>query len=233
MAVLSAGAAKGVVDALAPAFQQATGITIAGTFGAVGTIRERFLAGEACDVLILTATMLEGLADEGRVLPETHAVLGEVPTGIAVRHGDPHPAVADAPALRASLARAPAWYCPDTARATAGIHFLRVLRDLGLESDAADRIHAYPSGAVAMQALAESASAGAIGCTQVTEILYTPGVDLVGVLPAALSLATRYAVAVNARAREPDLARSLVRLLTSRDTLELRARGGFIATACC
>jgi molybdate transport system substrate-binding protein len=232
LAVLSAGAAKGVVDAMTPDFGQAEGVSIAGTFGAVGTIRERFLAGEACDVLILTDAMLDELARAGSVMADTRGSLGDVPTGIAVRHGDPHPAIGDANALRASLARASAWYCPDTARATAGIHFLRSVRALGLDALAADRIRAYPSGAVAMQALAQPGAAGALGCTQVTEILYTPGVDLVGVLPAPFALATPYGVAVNAHAHHPELARRFARLLSGEHSREVRTRGGFIATVC-
>jgi molybdate transport system substrate-binding protein len=231
LAVLSAGAAKGVVDAMTPRFAQAEGASIAGAFGAVGTIRERFLAGEACDVLILTDAMLDELARTGSVMPDTRAGLGDVPTGIAVRHGEPHPAIGDANALRAGLARSSEWYCPDTTRATAGIHFLRAVRDLGLDALAADRIRSYPSGAIAMQALARAGAAGALGCTQVTEILYTPGVDLVGVLPAPFALATPYGVAVNARAPYPELARRFARLLSGEHSREVRTRGGFIATA--
>jgi len=233
LAVLSAGAAKGVVEAMTPDFAQAEGASIAGIFGAVGTIRERFLAGEACDVLILTDAMLDELARAGRVLPDTRASLGDVPTGIAVRHGDPHPAIGDANALRASLARASGWYCPDTARATAGIHFLRSVRELGLDTLAEDRIHAFPSGAIAMQALAQPGAAGAVGCTQVTEILYTPGVDLVGVLPAPFALATPYGVAVNVQAHHPEPARRFARLLSGEHSREVRTRGGFIATVRC
>ena len=98
------------------------------------------------------------LRAEVGVAPDTRATLGDV----ADRHRRPsrraapcHRRRADRCA-RASLA-ANAWYCPDTARATAGIHFLRVLRDLGLDGEVADRIRAYPSGAIAMQALAQSA----------------------------------------------------------------------------
>ena len=47
-----------------------------------------------------------------------------------------------------------------------------------------------------MRALADTTGPGAVGCTQVTEILYTPGVDLVGPLPAEFTLATMYSVAV-------------------------------------
>ena len=66
-----------------------------------------------------------------------------------------------------------------------------------------------------------------------TEILYTPGVELVGVLPPPFALATPYSVAVNADAPHPDLARRFAHLLTAEDSREIRARGGFIATVRC
>ena len=52
--VLSGGAAKGLIGALRPAFAECCGADIEGTFGAVGVMKEKVLAGEACDVAILT-----------------------------------------------------------------------------------------------------------------------------------------------------------------------------------
>ena len=54
-----------------------------------------------------------------------------------------------------------------------------------------------------MRALAESHDAAAIGCTQVSEILYTSGVELVGVLPREFGLTTTYSAAI---CRDADLA---------------------------
>lgn len=233
LVLLSAGAAKGVVEALAPAFRDEAGVGIAGTFGAVGAIREQFVAGDRCDVLILTAAMLDDLAREGRIDGGSIAPLGQVATGVAVRAGDPHPPIGDRAALRDCFAHAQALYCPDTERATAGIHFVRVLRELGLWPGAEARIRAFPSGAVAMRALADAAGPGLVGCTQVTEILYTPGVDLVGTLPPEFALATTYAVAVAARAPHAGLARRFAALLAGPATRGLRERGGFFAAAGC
>jgi len=50
--VLSGGAAQGVVIALAAGFRAATGYEIDGTFGAVGAMKEKLLAGTPADVLI-------------------------------------------------------------------------------------------------------------------------------------------------------------------------------------
>ena len=226
--VLSAGAAKGVVLTLASAFEAETGIAIDATFDSAGAIRTAFEGGAACDVVILPAAMLDTLASQERIEGDSVAALGRVPTGIAVAAGDRTPVVDTADALRGSLAEASALYCPDTARATAGIHFAGVLRTLGLYDAALSRLRTYPNGARAMAELAANGPEGALGCTQITEILYTPGVTLVAPLPVPFELATIYAVAVAANATSNRAARAFAERLTGSETHPLRLAAGFL-----
>lgn len=225
--LLAAGAAKGLVAALETAFGDATGAAIRGTFGAVGAIRERLLEGSPCDLLILTGAMLDDLARAGLVDGATIAPLGRVRTGVAVRAGDPRPAIGDRDALSAAFVNADAIYLPDPERATAGIHFMKVLRALGIDQSVAARLRPHPNGAAAMAALAATKDVRPIGCTQSTEILYTPGVALVGVLPAEFELATVYSAGISTGARHPELAARLLALLTSEASAPLRTKGGF------
>jgi molybdate transport system substrate-binding protein len=48
VSLLSGGAAQGLVEALAPRFKAETGYTIAGSFGAVGAMRDRLLSPPIC-----------------------------------------------------------------------------------------------------------------------------------------------------------------------------------------
>jgi molybdate transport system substrate-binding protein len=225
--LLSAGAAKGVVQALESAFGVEVGVALHATFGAVGAIHEAFDHGAACDAIVLTAAMIGALADEGRVRRDTIAPLGRVRTGVAVADGEPLPAIADPMQLSASLRAASAIYFPDPERATAGMHFVKVLRTLGVYDEVTPRLRPYPNGAAAMQALADAHLSGALGCTQVTEIRYTRGVTLVGVLPPEFELATVYAAAVARDTRSPDDARRFVEWLTGPRSRALRSDGGF------
>ena len=229
--VLSAGAAKAVVEALAAPFESAANVRIAATFDAAGAVRDALVGGAPCDVVILPAAMQDALAAQGRVDPASVAPLGGVPTGIAVAAGDRWPAVGDADALRASLLAATALYCPDIERATAGIHFAGVLRALGIDGPSAAKLRAYPNGARAMAALAAGGVQGAIGCTQVTEILYTPGVALVAPLPAPFRLTTVYSIAVSRNAGSPAAARALAARVVGREADALRRAGGFLEPA--
>ncbi len=225
--LLCAGAAQGLVKALQQRFQDETGAALQARFGAVGAMKEALLAGEPCDVMVVTAAMVDALAAEGLLRADTRAALGRVRTGVAVRAGDAAPEVATPEALRNALRAADAVFFPDAERSTAGIHFAGVLRQLGLWDELQGRLRTYPNGATAMRELGASTAARPIGCTQVTEIRYTAGITLVAVLPSQFELATVYTAAVTATARDPALAARFVALLAGAEALPLRAAGGF------
>nr|WP_316640829.1 substrate-binding domain-containing protein [uncultured Roseateles sp.] len=225
--LLCAGAAQGLVKALQQRFADATGATVQGRFGAVGAMKEALLAGEACDVMLVTEAMIQSLIVEGRLRAGSEAALGRVRTGVAVRSGELLPDVGTPETLKAALLAADAIYFPDPQRATAGIHFAKVMRELGIHDELEGRFRTFPNGATAMRELAADTSPRAIGCTQVTEINYTPGVLLAGALPKAFELATQYSAALSAQAAEPELAARLVALLAGPDSQSLRREGGF------
>jgi molybdate transport system substrate-binding protein len=225
--ILSGGAAQGVVKALQPAFESQVGAQLNGTFGAVGLMKEKLLAGAPCDVLILTAALIDELTAAGHAVAGTAVAMGRVKTGVAVQAGAPTPDVSSPDALKACLLQARGIYFPDPERATAGIHFVNVLRKLGIYEQVESLLRPFPNGATAMQNLAQSADKGLVGCTQVTEILYTPKVTLVGPLPKEFELATVYSAAVCARSAHPDAARELVNRLGGEVSREIREKGGF------
>ena len=225
--LLCAGAAQGLVKALQHGFRADTGTEVQGRFGAVGAMQEALLAGERCDVFVATAAMLDSLSAQGRLRADTCAPLGRVRTGVAVRGGQVRPDVSTPDALQAALLGADAIYLPDPVRSTAGIHFANVMRQLGIFEALQPRLHTHPNGATAMRELAACSARQPIGCTQVTEIVYTEGVDLVGVLPARFELATVYSAAVSASAADPALAARFVALLCGPASHSLRLSGGF------
>jgi molybdate transport system substrate-binding protein len=104
---------------------------------------------------------------------------------------------------------------------------MNVMKQLGIDNQVASRLRPYPNGATAMAEMAKCPEPGVIGCTQVTEILYTAGVDLVAVLPKEFELATVYTAAVSSKPANPSQAAALVALLSSADAAALRHAGGF------
>ncbi|WP_088279831.1 substrate-binding domain-containing protein [Ideonella sp. A 288] len=227
LSILCAGAAKGLVEALHDEFLRETGAAITGRFGAVGAMQEALLAGEPCDVMIVTAAMVDALCADGVLRGDARADLGRVRTGVAVRAHEPVPDVSSPDALRAALLAARTLYFPDPVRATAGIHFDKVMRQLGVHEALQSRCRTFPNGATAMRELASSSGPQQLGCTQISEILYTPGVQLAGPLPDPFELATLYTAAVSGHAAQPALAERFVARLAGPATRALRERGGF------
>ena len=225
--VISGGAAQGLVAALSERFSSAHGLAPHGHFGAVGLMKDKLLAGAPCDVVILTAALVRELEQQGHVKPGTARPLGVVRTGVAVKAGDAKPDVGTPQALASLLRGASGIYFPDPVKATAGIHFMKVLKALGLDQELTQLLRPFPNGATAMRELAAAAGSRLVGCTQVTEILYTPGVQLVGALPSAFELATVYTAAVCSRADHPAAAQALVELLSGDASAPQRLAGGF------
>ena len=190
-------------------------------------MKDRLLAGEACDVIILTEALIGQLTAAGHVVSGRARALGVVKTGIAVKADELVPIVDNPAALKAALLGAIGIYFPDPVTATAGIHFMKVLKALGIDAELADRLRPFPNGATAMREMSQCPQAGLIGCTQVTEILYAPGIKLVAALPKEFELATVYTAAVYTGARHPAMAQALIDLLTGADTEALRRTAGF------
>jgi molybdate transport system substrate-binding protein len=248
--ILSGGAAFGLVSQLEGRFGADTDCRIAGTYNAVGAMRDALLAGAPCDVAILTSGLIAQLEASGHVVAGSARDLGRVKTGIAVpQTASPTPTspaldVSTPDALKAALLSATGIYFPDPVKATAGIHFMSVLKQLGIDGTVAARLRPYPNGATAMAEMAKAAErgeggeggknggeggegGGLIGCTQMTEIMYTAGVQWVAPLPQVFELATLYTAAVTTASQSPNAAGALVALLSSPHTAAVRHAGGF------
>lgn len=227
MHVLSGGAAAAVVKAVQAEYEKATGDTVHGTFSAVGQMRDQLVSGTPCDVAILTQPLIAQLIASGHVVAGSARSLGKVKTGIAVRSGTAHPSVKTRAELHAAMSAAQGIYFPDPDKATAGIHFMNVLKALGLDESLRSKFRPFPNGATAMGEMAKSTESNLIGCTQVTEINYTSGVDLVDVLPHEFELNTDYTLGICTHAQNPKYAELLADLLTGAASAAVRKQGGF------
>jgi molybdate transport system substrate-binding protein len=97
--------------------------------------------------------------------PATIKDLGVVFTGVAVKKGIPLPAIHDAAAFKGTLLDARGIYFPDPQSATAGIHFMRVIDQLGIRIEVASRLRPFPNGATAMREMAKASGEKLIGIT--------------------------------------------------------------------
>jgi len=228
--VLSGGAAAGVVKGIQEDFENTHQCKINGTFSAVGAMRDLVLQGEACDLVILSKSLVEELVSSGHVDPISVKSLGIVPTGIAIpsKRTSSSPKITTVDELKEAFMSAPALYFPDMQKSTAGIHFMKVMKTLGLDEELADRFKTFPNGATAMAQMALDPNTNVIGGTQTTEINICPGVNLVGLLPQALELNTDYTLGICKNSKNPDLAKILANVLVGNDSLAIRQQIGYL-----
>lgn len=196
--VLAAGAAKHAVDALAPAFQQATGHTLRASYDTVGALAGRVLQaapGEAADIVILSDAAIASLGAAARLSPLPAHNIGRVVVAVAVKQGTPLPDLTTPAALQIALLAANSIAYGDPARgATAGTHFSKVITVMNLKDLLQDKITILPFGVDVITGVAQGRYA--IGISQSSEIRQHQGISYAGPLPAPYGLSTGYSAAM-------------------------------------
>ena len=213
--VLSAAAVQVPVEEVAAQFKQSTGHSVKFVFSTGGGVDAKVKAGEKFDIVI---------NDQKRLAKPSHA-LGTVQIGVAIRMGGTRPDLSSAEAFKTSLQAAQSVAYGDPARgATTGIHFAKVLEQLGLV-EAVKRKQLLAANGLEVMRLVASGQAE-IGITQVSEILHIKGDSLVGPLPASLQLQTTYAAGLYGDAIS-DVAKQFIHSLTSPTGRQAFAHAGF------
>jgi molybdate transport system substrate-binding protein len=212
--VLAAGATESTVRDLVGMFEKESGHTVKLTYAPVKALRDKIYAGEAADLTIVTPIIIEQLQAKGFVRPNTGVDLGRVGGGIAVRRGEPLPAIGTPEELKRALLMAKEVYYADPATATAGAYFLKVADRLGIGGAVRQKGRTGAGGKEAMELMAKS-TADAIGLTQISEILSVPEVVLVGPYPGDLQAMTTYTGVMLTRTAQPEAAEAFLRFLTS------------------
>jgi molybdate transport system substrate-binding protein len=225
--VYAAGAAQHVVLETKVAFERASGHVLIATFGTVGALRDRIVAGETADATILSTAGIAALEEKGFARAGQSRVVGATGPAIAHRAGAAKPDISTPEALKATLLATRSIAYGDPSRgATAGIHFAKVLEALGIAEAMKAKTHLVPFGVEGIERVAKGESELAV--SQATEILANPGVGLAGALPPPYRIGTSYAATVVAGAKAPTGAAAYVDFLLSPAGLAKFRASGFV-----
>src|SRR4029453_6278754 len=80
--VLSAGAMRGVVDALLPEFEKQTGHKVTIDNATAGVLAKRIEDGESFDVAVVTAVVVDSLLAKGKLAAGSRVPLAKVGMGV-------------------------------------------------------------------------------------------------------------------------------------------------------
>jgi molybdate transport system substrate-binding protein len=209
--VLTGGAYRGVAVAVVPAFERESGHKVTVVNDTVGAVVRRIGGGEAFDVLIVTPAALETLVGQGKVVAGVRTDLAKVGVGVMVRSGTARPDVSTVEAFRrAVLAAKSIAYIDPESGGSSGIYVARLLARLGLGEAVKDKTRLKRGGHVSDYILSGEAE---LGIHQMSEIVSTEGVTLVGPLPAEIQNYTTYAAGIGTGVRNRAAAEALIRTL--------------------
>ncbi len=162
--------------------------------------------------------MSYALIQDGTVVGP-RADIGRSGLGVAVRAGAAKPDIATVDAFKRTLLAAKAVAYPG--RGASGIYFVSLLDRMGIKAEMQGKLKP-------MEAEVEVVARGEADMVVVvaTRISDVPGVDMVGPIPEELQTKIGFAAGLGASAKEPEVAKALIRFLTApAAAATLRAKG--------
>jgi len=204
--VFTARAIATVLDKIGPEFERTTGhkLNVISGFGPIFV--KQINAGESFHILVSLASPIDGLVKGGKILADTRTNLVRSGVGVEVRAGAPKPDISSVEAFKRALLNAKS------------IGYLKVagvpqlIDRLGI-TDAIKSKVTMPDTDIVSELVAKGEIE--LGIVVITQILTTPGVELVGPLPPEIQFYTVFTAGVSANSKAPDAARDLIRFLTS------------------
>ena len=208
--VLSGNGGRAAVAELSARFERETGIKVVTEFAVNPTVRKRVLAGEQFDVAVLNPPVLDELIRAGKVVADTRNVIGRIGVGVGIREGAPKPDISTPEAFKKALLNARTVAYPE--EGASGIYFANLVKRLGISEEMKSRLRPMPG-----EYNVEVVATGEVDMVVVvaSRIYGVKGAQLVGLLPEELQTWIGFTAGVSANAKEPELARKLVKYFTA------------------
>jgi len=197
-----------VLDKIGAQFEEKSGAKLVIVSDVTATLLRRINAGESFDIFVGPPTQVDGAIKDGKLVAATRIPLVRSGIGVEVRAGAPKPDISSLEAFkRAMLAATSIGYLKE---GTSGIAVARLFDRLGLAEAVKSKL-VRPDTDIVSELVAKGEVE--IGLVALTQILTSPGVDLVGPLPADIQTYTTFVGAVSSASHAPDTARALLDFL--------------------
>jgi molybdate transport system substrate-binding protein len=204
--IFTARAVATVLDKIGPDFERMTGHKMSVVVGLSSELVERINADEAFDLIAVPPPVIDRLIDGGKVAADSKISLVRSANGVEVRAGAPKPNISTLEAFKRTLLNAKSIaYLP-----VPGIP--QMIEQLGLKDAIASKV-TVPNSDIVSELVARGEVE--LGLVVITQILTTPGVELVGPLPSEVQFYTSFAGGISSNSSAPEAARDLLKFLKS------------------
>lgn len=214
-------ATRGLLEELAAAHSQRSGVPAA--FLAIGGVEaaRRVGAGEPFDVVVLASDAIDSLVAQGRLDAAGKVDLVRSGVAVAVRAGAVRPDISTEDALRSAV-RAASGIAYSTG--PSGVALMALFERWGIAGEIHGRLVQAPPGVPVGALLARGDAA--LGFQQWSELIGVEGIDLVGPLPPEVQITTVFSAAPVVGCAQPAAVRALLESMRSADSAEAKRRHG-------
>jgi len=209
--VLASNGVKSALEELAPAFERATGNKLVIEFGLAAALKREIESGQAFDLAILTSAGIDDLAKQGKVDGATRTPIARSGVGVGIQRGAARADIGTADAFKRAMlaAKSISW----AKEGQSGIYFAGLLERMGIAEQMKPKVVPAATGAEVGKLVAEGKVQYAV--ILVNELMATPGVEVLGPLPAELQSYTVFHAGVASGSRNAQGASALVKFLTA------------------
>ena len=182
---------------------------------------KRVRAGEAFDIVILSANVIEDLIEAGTIVDGSRVDLVKSGVSVAVRSGSPRPDIGSEEALRRAVVQARSI---SYSTGPSGVHLMKLFERWGIADDVKDRIIQAPPGVPVGTLVAEGKVE--LGFQQLSELMHVPGIDVLGSLPPAIQTVTTFSAGLATASTQPEAVRALLGFMASPEAAGPKVKNG-------
>jgi molybdate transport system substrate-binding protein len=221
ISIISSMATRQVLAELIAQFQRSSDLRVAiESIGGVDAAR-RVRAGEAFDLVVLAANVIDDLIGAGRIVAGSRVDLVRSGVSIAVRAGSPRIDIGSADAVRRAVAGARSI---SYSTGPSGVHLAALFERWGLADAIKERIVQAPPGVPVGTLVA--AGQVELGFQQWSELIHLPGIDVLGPLPPEIQTITTFSGGLASTSAQPAAVRDLLRFMASPEAAGPKRRNG-------
>ena len=215
--IFTARAIATVLEVVGPKFEQDTGHKLNIVTAFSSELVKRINAGEPFDILAVPPPVIGRLIEAGKLRADSRVILSRSDVGVEVRADAPKPDISTVAAFKQALLKAKSiTYLP-----VPGVP--QMLERIGI-ADAIKNKTTIPNTDIVSELVAKGEVE--LGIVVITQILTTPGVELVGPLPSEIKVTTTFGGAVSTSSKAPEAASDLLKFLHSEDSLKVIRKQG-------
>ena len=209
--VMASNGLKAVLEMVAPLYERASEHKLKATYGTAVPLKRQIDGGEPFDVVILTPSLVQDLAKEGKVASGSIAAVAKTGVGVAIRAGAPKPDISTVDAFKRALINAKSIIYSKEGQS--GAHMAALIERLGLAEQLKPKIILETRGGRSIYEVADGNAE--IGFSLISEVLAVPGAALAGPLPADIQSYVVLTAGIAASTKDPAAARGFIDFLKS------------------